>query len=66
MVALSALLLLTAAVLTFLQITVPVKGPRLVHADAVYYWPAAVASAVVVLVVGLVTVILTLRKGRRA
>jgi len=66
MVALFALLVLTAALLAFLQITVPVKGSHLARADAVYYWPVAVAAAMVVLVTGLVIVVLAQRGWRRA
>ncbi len=41
---------LLAAGISYLQVTVPINGARLVHTDAVYYWPVAVVSTLVVLI----------------
>ena len=49
----AGLAILTAAVavvVVYLQVTVPLAGPGLTHADVTAYWPVAVMAGLVVLV----------------
>jgi hypothetical protein len=54
-----------AAGLAYLQVTVPIAGPSLAHADATQYWPVAVVGGLVVLIVTAAIVWLALRASRR-
>jgi len=56
---------LVAAVVGYLQVTVPITGPGLAHADAVYYWPVALIAGLGVLSAGTAIGWLSLRSWRR-
>lgn len=65
MLVLLALTVAVAGSLAFLQITTPVEGRHLARADASYFWPAAVVSALIILAVDVVTVVFAVRRWRK-
>ncbi len=56
---------LAAAVVSYLQTTVPIAGPGLAHADAVYYWRVAAIAGLVVLIAAAAIAWLSLRAWKR-
>jgi Na+/citrate or Na+/malate symporter len=44
MTRLAILTAVVAAAVVYLQVTVPLPGPSLTHADAIHYWPVAVIA----------------------
>jgi hypothetical protein len=65
MAGLAVLTGLGAAVVAYLQVTVPLPGPSLTHADALHYWLVAVISGLLVLIAAAVVMWLSLRAWRR-
>ena len=65
MTGLAVLTGLVAGVVAYLQVTVPIAGPSLAHADAIYYWRVAVVAAATVAIATAVTAWLSLRAWRR-
>ena len=56
---------LVGAAVAYMQVTVPIAGPDLAHADAVHYWRVAVIAGVVVLVVAAAVAWFSLRAWKR-
>ena len=50
MTGLAVLTAVVAAAVAYMQVTVPLAGPTLAHADEISYWPVAVIAGLVVLV----------------
>lgn len=65
MVGLTLLTVLTAAVVAYMQLTVPIRSQDLSRGDAVHYWPVAAISGMFVLLVGAAVVWLSRRAWRR-
>jgi len=64
MIGLVILTALVAAVVTYLQVSVPLAGPSLAHADLSYYWPVALIAGLVVLILTAAVAWLSVRAGR--
>lgn len=56
---------LVTAVVAYVQVTVPLAGPSLAHADATYYWRVAVIAGVAVLIAAAAIAWLSLGAWRR-
>ncbi len=65
MTGLAVLTGLVVAVVAYLQVSVPLAGPGLDHADVIYYWPVAVAGGLVVLFITAAVAWLSVRSARR-
>ncbi len=64
MTGLSILTALVAAGVVYLQVSVPLAGPSLGHADVISYWPVAVIAGLVVLIMTAAMAWLAVRAGR--
>ncbi len=56
---------LMAAVVAYMQLTVPIAGPGLTHADAIHYWRVAVMAGLVVLAAAAAMAWLSVRARKR-
>ncbi len=56
---------LVAAVVAYVQVTVPIASPGLAHTDAIHYWRVAVIGGLVVLIAAAAIAWLSLRAWRR-
>lgn len=65
MTGLAVLTGLMAAVVAYLQVTVPIAGPRLAHADAIHYWRVAVIAGLVALIAAAAIAWLSRRAWKR-
>ncbi len=65
MTGLAVLTGLVAAVVAYVQVTVPIASPGLAHADAIHYWRVAVIAGLVVLIAAAAIAWLSLRAWRR-
>jgi hypothetical protein len=65
MVVLTLLTGLTAVVVAYMQLTVPIRSQSLSRGDALHYWPVAAISGVVVLIGSAAVMWLSLRASMR-
>jgi hypothetical protein len=62
---LAILTAVVAAIVAYLQLTVPLAGPSLTHADVIHYWPVAVIVGLFVLIAAAALAWLSLGALRR-